>query len=206
MPAYSLRYPIVGRGCARTDLATMALCPKTAEQTPQARLSHLLLHLVQPLPHSGKLLHLRLVVFLSEPPVSLMVHSLGPLREGLSHVRAPSKALPDRLRPAKSTVHRVLSLALVNQVVAMTAQEVAPRSVQDGHPPTASGSGTDKPRPLPSEVAGRPSKFYRLPDILPFAARPSSVTVEQGNLIRQVANTHYALDGARLLTGPRPAQ
>src|SRR5215204_4788377 len=142
MPAYSLRYPIVGRGCARTDLATMALCPKTAEQTPQARLSHLLLHLVQPLPHSGKLLHLRLVVFLSEPPVSLMVHSLGPLREGLSHVRAPSKALPDRLRPAKSTVHLVLLLTFVDQIVAMTAQEVAAQTVKESYPPTAGCSRT----------------------------------------------------------------
>jgi hypothetical protein len=30
MPAYSLRCPIVGRGCARTDLATMAFVSKKA--------------------------------------------------------------------------------------------------------------------------------------------------------------------------------
>src|SRR5215207_941070 len=177
MPAYSLRYPIVGRGCARTDLATMALCPKTAEQTPQARLSHLLLHLVQPLPHSGKLRHLRLVVFLSEPPVSLMVHSLGPLREGLSHVRAPSEPLPNRLRPAKSTVHLVFALAFVTEVVAVAAQEILPRPVQHSYPPAAARSRADEPRPLASEVARCPGKGHGLPHVFPFSAWTASVPV-----------------------------
>src|SRR5215203_3912461 len=99
-----------------------------------------------------------------------MVHPLGPLREGLRHVRAPSKALPDRLRPAKGTVHLVLPLTLVDQIVAMTAQKVASQPVQDCHPPAASGSRTDEPRPLPSEVARRPVEEHGLPHVFPFTA------------------------------------
>jgi hypothetical protein len=44
---------------ARTDR-------KTAEQTPQARLPSLLLHTVNPLPHTGELRHLRFVVLPEE--------------------------------------------------------------------------------------------------------------------------------------------
>src|SRR5918995_1707517 len=135
-----------------------------------------------------------------------MVHLLGPLWEGLRHVCAHTEPLPDRLCPAKGTCHLVLPLAIVDEIVAMAAQEIASWSVEHSHPPAASRSRTDEPRPLSNEVARRPSKVYRLPYVFPFAAKPSSVTVEQGNLIRQVANTPYALDGAGLPVGPRPAQ
>ena len=119
---------------------------------PSSRLSCLLLHPVQPFPHVCELRHLRLVVLLSEPPVSLMVHPLGPLRKWLHHVRAPSEPLLDGLCPAKSAGHLVLPLALVDQIVAMTAQEVAPRSVKECYPPAATRTWTDKPGPLPAEV------------------------------------------------------
>src|SRR5215203_4851706 len=93
------------------------------------------------------------------PPVALVgspVHSFGLLWEWLCHVRAPSKPLPDGLRLVKSPGHCVIPLALVNKLVAMSAQEVAPRSVKECYPPATSRSGTDKPRPLPTEVARRP--------------------------------------------------
>src|SRR5215216_370619 len=153
---------------------------------------------MQPLPHATKLLHLRLVVLPPEPLVGHPVHTFGLLREWLHHVRAAADALPNRLRPAKGTSHLVLPLALVDKIVAMTAQEVAPRSVKDRNPPAASSSRTDKPWPLSSEVAGRPAQGHGLLHIFPFSAWTASVTVKQGNLIRQVANTHYAPDGAGL--------
>src|SRR5215204_1897320 len=120
--------------------------PKTAERTPQARLSHLLLELIQPLPHTCELFHLRLMMPPPQPLVGPPVHPFGLLRERYRHVRTPSEPLPDVLRPAKSTAHLVLPLALVDQIVAMTAQEIAPRSVKDGHPPAASRAGADEPR------------------------------------------------------------
>src|SRR5215211_7870166 len=98
-----------------------------------------------------------------------MVHPLRSLREELRHVRAPSESLPDGLCFAKSTVHLVLSLALVDQIVAMTAQEVAPWSVQKCNPPATTSSRTDKPRPLPSEVARRPAQGHGLPHLFPFS-------------------------------------
>src|SRR5687768_9166382 len=130
------------RSCPRPDSATIAFVssmavPKNCRTNPSRALSYLLLELIQPLPHADELRHLRLVVFLSEPPVSLMVHPLGPLREGLRHVSASSETLPNRLGPAKSTVHLVLPLALVDEVVAMTAQEVASQTVKESYPPTA---------------------------------------------------------------------
>src|SRR5215211_7735047 len=172
MPAYSSRRHKVGGGAQEPTQRRSPLCPqqpfpKTAERTPQTGLSHLLLQFIQPLPHGDELRHLRLVVFLSEPPVSLMVHPLWLLGKRLRHVSAPSEPLPDSLRPAKSTVHLVLPLALVDEVVAMAAQEVAPRSVQNRNPAAAARSRTDKPRPLPSEVARRPGQGARAPLHLP---------------------------------------
>src|SRR5215207_1863961 len=99
-----------------------------------------------------------------------MVHPLGPLREWLHHARAPSETLPNRLRLVKSPVHPILPLALVYEVVAMTAEEIAPRSVQDCNPPAATRTWTDKPGPLPAEVAHRPGEGYGLPYIFPFSA------------------------------------
>ena len=95
---------------------------KSAQQTPQASLSYLLLQLVEQLPHTDKLLHLRLVVLPPEPLVRLPVHPLGLLRKRLYHVRASSEVLPDGLRLVKSPGHCVIPLALVDEVVAMTAQ------------------------------------------------------------------------------------
>src|ERR687894_461335 len=118
MPAYSSGCTELGRGACqltwrRPPFLFPLTIPKTAEQTPQAGLSYLLLHLVQPLSQAGKLLHLRFAVLFSEAPVSVMVHPLRPLREWLHHARAPSEPLPYGLRPAKSPVHPILPLALV---------------------------------------------------------------------------------------------
>src|SRR5215217_2810666 len=88
-----------------------------------------------------------------EPLVGSPLHPFRLLRKGLRHVRAPSEPLPYGLCFVECPVHCAFSLALVDEVVAMTAQEVAPRSVKDRHPPAATRSGTDKPRPLPTEVA-----------------------------------------------------
>jgi hypothetical protein len=81
------------------------------------------------------------------------------------------------LRPAKSTVHLVLPLALGDEIVAMTAQEGASWPIQDRKPPAPTGSRTDEPRPLPSEVARRPAQGHGLPYIFPFSAWTASVLV-----------------------------
>src|ERR671933_3019767 len=104
------------------------------------------------------------------PPMPLVgppMHPLRPLREGLHHVRATSETLPDGLRLVQSPVHLVVPLALVDEVVAMAAQEVAPWPVQDRDSPAASCSGTDEPRPLSPEVARRPDQGHWLLHILP---------------------------------------
>jgi hypothetical protein len=102
----------------------------------------------------------------------------------LRHVRVPSEALPDRLCPAKSTVHLVLPLALVDEIVAITAQEVAPRPVQNRNPAAAPGSRTDEPGPLSTEVASRPAQGHGLLHVLPLFAWTASVAVCQDYLLR----------------------
>ncbi len=156
---------------------------KTAEQTPQVALSYLPLRLNYPLPHADKLLHLRLVVLPPEPLIGPPAHPLGLLRERLRHVRAPSEPPADVLCPVQSSVHPIIPLALVREVVAVSTQEVVPRSVKDCHPPAASGSGTDESRPLPSEVARRPGQGYGLSHVFPFSTRPSPVAVEESQLV-----------------------
>src|SRR5215203_493499 len=102
------------------------------------------------------MLHIRLVVLPTEPLVGLTVNPSGLLLEGSCHVRSPSKPLPDRLRPPKGAGHLVLPLALVDQIVAVAAQEVASRPVEDRHSPAAPRARTDEPGPLSAEVAGGP--------------------------------------------------
>src|SRR5215211_2401161 len=137
-----------------------------------------------------------------EPLVGSPAHPLGLPRERLRHVRAAAKAPADVLCPVQSPVHLVIPLALVAEIVAVSAQKVSPRSVQDSDPSAAPRSGTDEPRPLSSEVAGRPGKLYRLPDVLPLAAHTSPVAVGEGQSI-VVGHAAY---GAGLPSGPRPAQ
>src|SRR5215218_10253543 len=113
-----------------------------------------------------------------------MVHPLRLLWERLHHVRAAAETLPDRLRPAKSTVHPVFPLALIGEVVAVAAQEVAPRSVQDRNPSAASCTWTDEPEPLSTEVARRPAQGHGLLHILPLSACPAgrrATSVERGS-------------------------
>src|SRR5215210_7538848 len=114
-----------------------------------------------------------------EPLVSAPVHPLGLLREGLRHVRAPSEPLPNRLRPAKCTAHRVLPLTLVDQVVAMTAQEILSQPVQHSHLPTAARARTDEPRSLSTKVAGSPVKRHVHLYVFPLISRTYPVSVEQ---------------------------
>src|SRR5215217_5272193 len=179
--------------------------PKTAERT-SSRLPRLLLQPIQPLPHTCELFHLRLMMPPPEPIVGLPVHPPWLLGERHRHVRAPSETLPDRLGTAKSTGHLVLPLALVDQVVAMTAQEILPLPVEDRHPTSAPGSRTDEPRPLSSEVAHCPVKRDRLLHIFPLIAQTATVTKEYGDLLWSAVSTHHAPNGARFSTGPRPAQ
>src|SRR5215203_4995869 len=91
------------QGCAKIGPVTIGFVSPKAIQNcrtnPSVGATQVFLHPVYPRLHACQLLHLRLVVFLSEPPVSLMMHPLGPLWEGLRHVRTPSEPLPDRLRP-----------------------------------------------------------------------------------------------------------
>src|SRR5215212_7284941 len=103
---------------------------KTAKQTPQARLSYLLLELILPLPHAEELLHLGLVVLPPEPLVGPPVHALGLLREWLHHVRATSEALLDGLCLVECPVHRVIPLAPVSKVMTVATQEVASGPIQ----------------------------------------------------------------------------
>src|SRR5829696_3466183 len=134
------------------------------------------------------------------------MHPLGLLREWLHHVRAAAEPLPNRLRPAKSTVHPLLPLTLVDEPVAMTAQEVAPRPVQDRYRPSASLSGTDEPWPLSTEVARSPVKGHGLLYVFPFSAWTAPLAVGQDHSLRFLVPYHRTADRARLPTGPRPAQ
>src|SRR5919199_134355 len=152
------------------------------------------------------MLHLCLVMLPPEPVIGLPVHPLGFLWELLHHVRAPSESLPYLLRPHESPVHFLVPLALVAEVVAMPAQEVAPRPVQDRNPPTAARSGADEPGPLSSEVARRPTQGYGLPYVFPFSGWTAPVTVEKYHLLWPCVSHYCATDRARLMPGPRPAQ
>jgi hypothetical protein len=140
------------------------------------------------------------------PLIGLPVHPLGLLRERFHHVRAPSEPPTDVLCPVQSPVHLVVSLALVDQIVAMTAQEILPRSVQDRDPPAASGSRTDEPGPLPTEVARRPGKGHWLPYVLPFSTRTVAVPVKKYHPLWPCVSLYRATDRARLPSGPRPTQ
>jgi hypothetical protein len=75
-------------------------------------------------------------------------------------------------------VHFVLSLALVDQVVTMTAQKVVTQTVKESYPPTASGSRTDEPRPLPAKVAGTPVEGDVLLHIFPLISRTATMAVK----------------------------
>src|SRR5215211_5919550 len=98
MPVYSSKPVELSRGSTGSlggdRLPVSTGHPKTAEQTPQAGLSYLLLQPVQPLPHADKLLHIRLVVLQPEPFVGPPVHPLGLLGERLRHVRTTAESLP----------------------------------------------------------------------------------------------------------------
>ncbi len=90
----------------------------------------------------------------------------------------------------KCPIHPVVPLALVDEIVAVAAQEVAPRSVQDRNPPAAVRSGADEPGPLSSEVARSPGEWHRLLNVFPFTAQASPVAVEESYL----APISYAAD------------
>src|SRR4051794_9755476 len=83
------------------------------------------------------MLHLRLVVLPEQLHVGVVVHPFWPLWKRLHHVRAPTELLSNLLRPSESPVPLVLALALVAKIVAVSAQEILSRPVQDRHPPTA---------------------------------------------------------------------
>ena len=55
----------------------------------------------------------------------------------LHHIRAAPEVRPDLLSPPQGPVHLVLALALVAKVVAVPAQEILTRPVQDRLPPAA---------------------------------------------------------------------
>src|SRR5215216_8157164 len=81
-----------------------------------------------------------------------------------------SRSLPTSLvstEPGQSSVRLVIPPTLIGEGVAVATQEVAPQSVKDCHPPAASRSGTDEPRPRSTEVAGRPSNPHRSLHIFP---------------------------------------
>src|SRR5215208_13850 len=94
------------------------------------------------------------------------------------------KTLTDCLRLVERPVHHVILLALVDELVAMTTQEVAPRSVQDCHPAATSRSRTDKSRPLSTEVAGSPVKGHAFLYVCPFSAWITPVAVCQDHPLR----------------------
>src|SRR5215208_436029 len=141
-----------------------------------------------------------------QPHVGVVVHPFGLLRERLRHVRTTTEPLPYRLRPAKSTVHLVLPLALVGEVVAVAAQEILPQPVQHSHPPAAARSRADEPGPLSSEVARRPAQGHGLLHIFPFSAWTASVPVGEDHLLRLLVPNYRTADGACLPSSPRPAQ
>src|SRR5215216_1294917 len=117
------------------------------------------------------MLHLGLVVLPEEPHVGVLVHPLGPLRERLHHVWTPAQLLPYLPRPPQGPVVLVLALALVAQVVAVAAQEVLPRPVQDRHSPAARTPRTDEPGALSPEVARTPLEGDRLINFLALTAQ-----------------------------------
>ena len=79
----------------------------------------------------------------------------------------------------QNPVYSVIPLALINEIVAVPAQEVAPRSVKERNPLAASRSRADKLGPLSPEVAGRPGKLYRLLHVLPRSAESAPVAEQE---------------------------
>jgi hypothetical protein len=79
------------------------------------------------------------------------------------HVGAAPEALPYLPRPPQGPVLLVLALALVAKVVAVAAQEILPRPVQDRHPPAVRYPGADEPGTLSPEVARRPLQEHGQP-------------------------------------------
>src|SRR5215211_6660703 len=134
-----------------------------------------------------------------EPLIGPPVHPLGLLREWLHHVSAPSEALPNGLRLVERPVHRVLPLTLVDQIVATAAQEVLPWPVKESHPPVASRTWTDKPRPLSTEVAGRPGKVHGFLHVFPFSAWTAPVSVKQCDTLSRVRTISDVIAGVALL-------
>ena len=80
--------------------------------------------------------------------------SPGLLRERLRHVRAATQALPYLLHLTQGTVRLGLALAFVTEIVAVAAQEVASRPVQNRDPPAASRSGTEDHGLSPPKLHG----------------------------------------------------
>jgi hypothetical protein len=134
------------------------------------------------------------------------VHLLGLLRERLHHVCTGAEPLPYPLGPPQGSMRLVLALTLVAEVVAVAAQEIPSRSVQDGDPPTAVRSGADEPWPLSAKVTGGPVKGHGLMNIFPLAPRTAPVTVEEQQSLWPVTPLYCTPNRASLPSSPRPAQ
>src|SRR5215210_1784388 len=140
----------------------------------------------------------------AQPHVGIEVHSLWLLRERLQHVGTTPETRPYLLCPSESTGLPVLSLALVAQVIAVSAQKILPRPVQNRHPPATRNlvnhAGADEPGPLSPEVARRPLQRHHFFDGLPLGALSATVAVGEDHLVPKDEATY----GAGLPTSPRP--
>src|SRR5215213_3896641 len=120
------------------------------------------------------MLPLGFVALPEQPRVGVVVHPFRLLGERLQRVGAAPEALPDLPRPPQGPVLLVLALALVAEVVAVPAQEILPRPVQDRYslaaPNPVHHAQTDEPGPLSPEVARRPLQGHRFLHVLPLAA------------------------------------
>src|SRR5215216_3693527 len=143
------------------------------------------------------MLPLGLVVLPEQPHIGIVVHPLWPLGERLHHVGTAPETFPDLLCAPQGPVLLILALALVAEVVAVPAQEILPRPVQDRHSPAALRPGTDEPGTLSPEVAQCPLQWYRLLNFLPLPNWPTAVAVGEDYLILVDEST----DGSHLLPG-----
>jgi hypothetical protein len=106
------------------------------------------------------------------------VHPFRFLRKPLIHATTPSQALLDGLSTAQGALKVSFALALICQLMAVTAsEERAP--IQDRHLPAASACWAKQPRTVAAIMARHvlyPDRIFRL---LPFTHTPAAMPVRK---------------------------
>ncbi len=113
------------------------------------------------------------------------VHSFRFLRKPVIHATTPSEPLLDGLSTAQGAFKVSFALALICQLMAVTASKDCP-TVQDRHSPCASPRWAVQPRTLTTVVARRvryPNRVFRL---LPYLYIPRRCLYERINAVSVV--------------------